>query len=92
MLPYLAGVTTDIVPWIRNIPAAIIPSVTGTYVQTHVCKGMVNGAPGLVTIGVSETTYWEISGASATFNSSSNEKGVGESGGYGPTITYLLGN
>lgn len=92
MLPYLAGVTTDIVPWIRGIPAAIVPSLTGTYIQQFICKGMVNGSPGIVTVGVTETTYWEISGASATFTSASAEKGVGELGGYGPTITYLLGN
>jgi hypothetical protein len=89
-LPYLAASTTDNVPYLRNIPADIIPSLTGTYVQTFMCQGVVNSAPGIVLIGVSETTYWELSGASATFNTSDNEKGIGKLGGYGPTITYQI--
>lgn len=90
-LPILVATTTDTGIWLRGMPADIIPSLTGTYVQTFIVQGVVGGAVSPVMIYVSETTYWSLTGVVASFDGGNTARGVGGLSGEGmPTITYQV--
>lgn len=87
--PSLVVTTTDTTLYLRGIPAACQPSLTGSWNQLQSVAGWVNGLENMVAISVSEgTAYWALTGASLTFLSGSDQKGIGQGAGNGVTITY----
>ena len=91
-LPALIGTTTAYDLYLRGIPAACQPALTGSYTQLITVQGSVNGSYGPVTIMVAEgVAYWKVEGAYIAFSSASGAKGVGLAAmGGGPTITYQV--
>jgi hypothetical protein len=89
--PTLQAVTTDFSLYLRGIPAACQPSLTGTYTQSIAVPGSVNGLAGAVEIRVAEgVAYWVIDGFPTAFSSGSANKGIGIVSNCGPTITYQV--
>ena len=87
--PSLVVTTTDTTLYLRGIPAACQPSLTGSWNQLQSVAGWVNGLENMVAISVSEgTAYWALTGASLNFLSGSDQKGIGQGAGNGVTITY----
>lgn len=88
--PRLIATTTDADPWLRGIPAACIPDITGTnFDQGIAVPGVVNGVAGVVEIQVLEGfAYWRLTGLTAAFTGGSTQKGIGVAAGCGPTFSY----
>lgn len=87
-MPNLYTTTTDTSLYLRGIPAAIQPSLTGTYTQSIMVGGYVDGSAAMVEIRIAEgVAYWGLN-ALAGFASSNTQKGVGFTTNVGPTITY----
>lgn len=90
-LPYLVATTTDTSIYLRGIPAACQPSLTGDYTQCVLVAGKINGADGAVQIDVYEgQAYWLLEGITAAFAGGSDAKGVGVTSSFGPVITYQV--
>lgn len=90
-MPCLTATTTDSSLYLRAIPAAIQPSLTGTYIQCIPVVGQVDSATSVVGIYVEEAVaYWSIAGIPVNFSGSSSVKGIGISGNYGAVITYQV--
>lgn len=87
-MPNLYATTTDPTIFLRGIPAEIQPSLTGTYAQSFMVGGYVDGTATMVEIRVAEgVAYWGLN-ALAGFGSSNTQKGIGFAANVGPVITY----
>jgi len=90
--PDLYVTTTDTSLFLRNIPAACQPALTGSYVQGVVVAGVVNGLPDPVEIRINEgVAYWELVGLnSGGFTGGSTLKGIGTHVGGGCCFSYQV--
>ena len=89
--PYLAATTTDTTLYLRGIPSACQPTLTGTYYQCPLVPGKINGADGAIQIDIYEgTAYWLLEGITAAFAGGSDTKGIGVTGSFGPVISYQV--
>ncbi len=90
--PALYATTTDDTLFIRGIPADCQPSLTGTYTQSVVVGGVVNGDALPVEIRIAEgLAHWTIIGLDGPgFTGGSTLKGIGTATTTGPTITYQV--
>ncbi len=87
-MPNLYATTTDPTIFLRGIPVDIQPSLTGTYAQSFMVGGYVDGAAALVEIRVAEgVAYWGLNALNG-FGSSNTQKGIGFAANVGPVITY----
>ena len=90
-MPYLAATTTDTTLYLRGIPSACQPTLTGTYYQCPLVPGKINGADGAIQIDIYEgTAYWLLEGITAAFAGGSDTKGIGVTGSFGPVISYQV--
>ncbi len=90
-MPYLAATTTDTTLYLRGIPSACQPTLTGTYYQCPLVPGKINGADGAIQIDIYEgTAYWLLEGITAAFAGGSDTKGSGVTGSFGPVISYQV--
>ena len=90
-MPYLAATTTGTTLYLRGIPSACQPTLTGTYYQCPLVPGKINGADGAIQIDIYEgTAYWLLEGITAAFAGGSNTKGIGVTGSFGPVISYQV--
>lgn len=86
----LLATTTATSLYVRAIPAALQPALTGTNSQCFLVPGFSNGTFGPISLKIPEgTAYWFLTAVTA-FTSGSASKGIGENTSAGVTVTYMV--
>ena len=86
----LLSTTTATSLYVRAIPAALQPALTGTNSQCFLVPGFSNGTFGPISLKIPEgTAYWFLTAVTA-FTSGSASKGIGENTSAGVTVTYMV--
>ena len=86
----LLATTTATSLYVRAIPSALQPALTGTNSQCFLVPGFSNGTFGPISLKIPEgTAYWFLTAVTA-FTSGSASKGIGENTSAGVTVTYMV--